>query len=380
MADVFDVIVLGIGGFGSGAAYHLARRGLRVLGLDRFGPAHDQGSSHGETRIIRKAYFEHSDYVPLLLRAYDLWADLEAESQQQLFWKCGLMLAGLPNSEAISGARLSANQHGLTIENLSASAATQRWPGFRVPDTFDVVFEPDAGFLKVEDCVRAHLDQAAARGATLLFDEPAVSWSSTGHEVRVRTATREFVAASLVITAGPWAAELMSDLKLPLQVLRKPVFWSETTSPACNLDAGMPTFYFEMPSSKSFYGFPSLDGQLLKVAQHSGGELVADPLLVDRQLHDADVQPVSDFLQACLPRVRSQPAKHSVCMYTVTPDRHFVVDRHPEFPNVVFGCGFSGHGFKFTSVLGKALAELAADGRSDLPIDFFNLRRLMAVG
>ncbi len=135
-----------------------------------------------------------------------------------------------------------------------------------------------------------------------------------------------------------------------------------------------------MPSSKSFYGFPSLDGQLLKVAQHSGGELVADPLLVDRQLHDADVQPVSDFLQACLPRVRSQPAKHSVCMYTVTPDRHFVVDRHPEFPNVVFGCGFSGHGFKFTSVLGKALAELAADGRSDLPIDFFNLRRLMAVG
>ena len=399
MAEVFDAIVLGVGGFGSGAAYHLARRGLRVLGLDRFGPAHDQGSSHGETRIIRKAYFEHPDYVPLLLRAYDLWTDLEAESQRQLFWKCGLMLAGLPDSEAISGARLSASQHDLTIENLSASTATNRWPGFRVPETFDVVFEPDAGFLKVEDCVRTHLDRAAAHGATLLFDEPAVSWSSTGREVHVRTANREFVAASLVITAGPWAASVMSDLKLPLQVLRKPVFWHETTSSSCNLDAGMPTFYFEMPPSvgqvfnlpgqsgsqlhgqvenlpHTFYGFPSLDGQVLKVAQHSGGDLVTDPLLVDRQLHDADVRPVSEFLQACLPSVRSQPATHSVCMYTVTPDRHFVVDRHPEFPNVVLGCGFSGHGFKFTSVLGEALADLAAEGRTDLPIEFLNLRRL----
>ena len=376
MAEVFDVIVLGVGGFGSGAAYHLARRGLRVLGLDRFGPAHDQGSSHGETRIIRKAYFEHPDYVPLLLQAYDLWADLEAESQRQLFWKCGLMLAGLPDSEAISGARLSASQHDLTIENLSASTATNRWPGFRVPETFDVVFEPDAGFLKVEDCVRTHLDRAAAHGATLLFDEPVVSWSSTDREVHVRTANREFVAASLVITAGPWAASVMSDLKLPLQVLRKPVFWHETTSSSSNLDAGMPTFYFEMPSSQTFYGFPSLDGQVLKVAQHSGGELVADPLLVDRQLHDADVRPVSEFLQACLPSVRSQPAKHSVCMYTVTPDRHFVVDRHPEFSNVVIGCGFSGHGFKFTSVLGRAFADLATTGRTDLPIEFLKLSRL----
>lgn len=379
MADVFDVIVLGIGGFGSGATYHLARRGLRVLGLDRFGPAHDRGSSHGETRIIRKAYFEHPDYVPLLLRAYDLWAKLEAESQRQLFWPCGLMLAGLSNSEAISGARLSATQHGLTIENLSASVATKRWPGFRVPETFDVVFEPDAGFLQVEDCVRTHLDRAAARGANLLFDEPVVSWSSNGREVHVRTASREFVAASLVITAGPWAAAVMSDLKFPLQVLRKPVFWHETTSPAYNLDASMPTFYFEMPTDEkasTFYGFPSLDGQVLKVAQHSGGELVTDPLLVDRQIHAADLQPVSEFLQACLPGVRPQPARHSVCMYTVTPDRHFVVDRHPEFPNVVFGCGFSGHGFKFTSVLGSALADLVTMGRTELPIEFLRLARL----
>jgi len=378
MAEVFDVIVLGIGGFGSGAAYHLARRGLRVLGLDRFRPAHDQGSSHGETRIIRKAYFEHPDYVPLLLKAYDLWADLEAESQQQLFWKCGLLLAGLPDSEAISGARLSAKQHGLTIENLTASAATDRWPGFKVPNSFDAVFEPDAGFLKVEDCVRTHLDMATAHGATLLFDEPVASWSSTGREVRVCTATREFVAASLVITAGSWAASVLADLKLPLQVLRKPIFWFETTSPAYNLAASMPTFYFEMPAeaASTFYGFPSLDGQVLKVAQHSGGELVADPLLVDRQLRESDVQPIADFLRTCLPAVRTQPVRHSTCLYTVTPDRHFVVDRHPEFSNVVIGCGFSGHGFKFTSVLGSVFADLATTGSTELSLDFLNLARL----
>ncbi len=397
MAEVFDVIVLGTGGFGSGAAYHLARRGLRVLGLDRFGPAHDQGSSHGETRIIRKAYFEHPDYVPLLLRAYDLWAELEAESQQQLFWQCGLMLAGMPDSEAISGARLSASQHGLTIENLSATAASNRWPGFRVPDSFDVVFEPDAGFLKVEDCVRTHLDRAVAHGATLLFDEPVVSWSSTGREVRVQTTTREFIASSLVITAGSWAASVLADLKLPLQVLRKPVLWFETTSPAYNLDASMPTFYFEMPpqvawtpssersdggvqatseAASTFYGFPSLDGHVLKVAQHSGGELVADPLLVDRELHDADVRPIANFLRTCLPGVRPQPARHSTCLYTATPDRHFIVDRHPEFPNVVIGCGFSGHGFKFTSVLGSAFADLATSSHTELPINFLSLNRL----
>lgn len=397
MADVFDVIVLGLGGFGSGAAYHLARRGLRVLGLDRFCPAHDQGSSHGETRIIRKAYFEHPDYVPLLLRAYDLWAELESESQRQLFWNCGLMLAGLPDSEAISGARLSASQHKLTIENLSASVASKRWPGFRVPDSFDVVFEPDAGFLRVEECVQTHLDRAAAHGATLLFDEPVVSWSSTGSEVRVRSATREFIAASLVITAGPWAAAVLADLKLPLQVLRKPVLWCETTSPAYNLDSHMPTFYFEMPPSiawppssersgegvqatgeaaSTFYGFPSLDGILLKVAQHSGGDLVADPLLVDRQLRDADVQPVANFLRSCLPGVCPLPARHSTCLYTVTPDRHFVVDRHPAFSNVVIGCGFSGHGFKFTSVLGSVFADLATTGRTNLPIEFLSLNRL----
>ncbi|MCX7420651.1 MAG: N-methyl-L-tryptophan oxidase, partial [Planctomycetia bacterium] len=356
-------------------------RGMKVLGIDRFGVAHDQGSSHGETRIIRKAYFEHPDYVPLLLRAYDLWSELEAESQQQLFWRCGLMLAGLPNSEAISGARLSAQIHSLRIENLSATAASRRWPGFRVPDEFDVVFEPEAGFLKVEECVQSHLDCAISHGARLHLNDPVVSWSAMGGKVRVRTMNGEFVARSLVITAGAWSAGLMSDMNLPLQVLRKPTFWHKTTSANHSLTSGMPTFYFEMPDAKggyarSFYGFPSIDGSTLKVAEHSGGNIVADPLFIDRECHDEDSEPVARFVQSCLPRLSQQATRHSVCFYTVTPDRHFVIDRHPQHSNVVIGCGFSGHGFKFTSVLGEVLADLATDRRVNLPIDFLSLKRL----
>jgi sarcosine oxidase len=383
MAATYDVIVLGVGGFGSGAAYHLARRGARVLGIDRFAPPHDFGSSHGETRIIRKAYFEHPDYVPLLLRAYDLWTALAAESQRQLFWRCGLMLAGLPDSEAIAGARLSANQHGLTIENLTGTAAEQRWPGVRIPAGFDVVFEPDAGFLAVEDCVRAHCELAVARGATVLADQEVVSWKSDGREVRVRTATGEYVARSLIITAGAWAASVLAELKLPLQVLRKPIFWHPIASSDYRLSAGMPTFYFELPehtspSPRTFYGFPSLDGQTLKVGEHSGGEVVPNALQVDRSLRESDVVPVAGFLSRCLPGVSPRPVRHSVCLYTVTPDRHFIVDRHPEFPNVAVGCGFSGHGFKFTSVLGDALAELVLSGQTEYPIEFLSLKRLPA--
>ncbi len=382
MSQVFDVIVLGVGGFGSSVLFHLASRGLRVLGVDQFGIAHDRGSSHGETRIIRKAYFEHPDYVPLLLRAYDLWAELETESQRQLFWPCGLMLAGLPNSEAISGARRSAEEHNLEIDNLTAVDAQRRWAGFQIPEPFDVVFEREAGFLKVEECVHAHLDRAMECGASLHLNDAVVSWSATDREVRVRTEREEFVAAKLVITAGAWAAQVLADLKLPLQVLRKPFFWHATTSPHHELAAGMPTYYFEMPtadrsSHRSFYGFPSLDGRALKVAEHTGGDIVDDPLKLDRKIRENDAEPIREFLKTCLPGTLPVAVRDSVCMYTVTPDRNFVIDRHPDWPNVVIGCGFSGHGFKFTTVLGQALADLAMSGRTDLPIAFLNLARMI---
>jgi sarcosine oxidase len=371
----FDVIVLGAGGFGSAACYHLAQRGVRVLGLEQFGCAHDRGSSHGDTRIIRLAYFEHPDYVPLLRRAYELWAELEAASQRTLFRKTRLLIAGPPRGEAIAGALEAARLHNLQVDQLTAKEARALFPGIDVPATYSTVLEPDAGFLLVEDCVRAHWQQAEAAGATMLSGAAVREWSADGHGVRVRTDRGDFHAAALVITAGAWAGALLRDLNLPLTVVRKFVGWFRTEDGAYHVDAGHPTFYFEQPDG-AFYGFPSLDGRSIKVAEHTGGDAVANPLDVDRSCRDTDVAQLTPFLQQALPRAWPELVRHSVCLYTLTPDRHFLVDRHPQHPQVWFAAGFSGHGFKFTSVLGEALADLATTGTTALPIEFLRLSRL----
>lgn len=374
MTKRFDCIVLGVGGFGSGTLYHLAKRGVRVLGLEQFGVPHDRGSSHGETRIIRKAYFEHPDYVPLLLRAYELWDELETESGRELCRLCGLFLAGPADGAAVAGARESARLYGVGLEDVALAEARRRYPGFRFADEVDVVFEPEAGYLDVERCVQAHVDRAVASGAELRANETVQQWSSDGKAVRVRTDRDEYEAASLVVTAGAWTGRMLGDLSVPLEVVRKPVCWCRVQGRDYDVAGGTPAYYFETPKG-DFYGFPCIDGETIKVAQHSGGERVADPSNLDRDIHESDLRPMREFLQAAIPGVDRQPARHSVCMYTHTPDHHFIVDVHPELRNVAIGAGFSGHGFKFTGVLGQALAELAIDGRTDLPMGFLSLNR-----
>jgi sarcosine oxidase len=370
----YDVIVLGVGGFGSGAFYHCARRGLRVLGLERFGVAHDLGSSHGETRIIRKAYFEHPHYVPLLIRAYELWRELEAEADRSLLHLCGLMLAGPPEGEAVGGARLSARLHHLNLEDFSVHEARERFPGFQFRDEFEAVYEPEAGYLEVENCVRTHIERASAAGAELRTNETVIGWKSDGRTVRVTTDRGEYNAASLIVTAGAWASQILADLHIPFEILRKPLFWHSVSSADYDVSRGAPAYLYELPEG-CFYGFPSLDGKILKVAEHSGGTPVANPLEVDRGIHEPDITAIRKFLKEALPGVRPEPVRHSVCMYTMTPDRHFIVDRHPEFANVAIGAGFSGHGFKFTSALGESLADLATKEETSLPIEFLSLNR-----
>ena len=374
MAETYDVIVLGVGGFGSGALYHLARRGLRALGIERFSIAHDRGSSHGESRIIRKAYIEHPDYVPLVTAAYDLWSDLEAESNAALFHRTGLVIAGPPNGEAIRGTRLAAKLHNLDISEVPVAEVHSRFPGFKFPGGDAVMFDADAGYLEVENCVRTHADCARSRGAVIREQESVIAWSSDGRRVRVRTDRAEYEAAGLILAAGAWSSRILGDLSIPLTVLRKPVFWHPARGSEYDLRRGAPTFYFEQPDGH-FYGFPAIDGTTIKVAEHTGGSAVADPLLIDRDVHRADIEPVARFVAACLPNASPQFIRHSVCMYTMTPDHHFIVDRHPQFANVVLGAGFSGHGFKFTTVLGAALADLATDGRTAFPIQFLSLDR-----
>lgn len=388
MSEQFDVIVAGVGGFGSSCLYHLAKQGRRVLGLDRFPPGHDRGSSHGDTRIIRQAYFEHPDYVPLLLHAYDLWRELESESGRDLLTVCGLMLSGPPDGEVITGAFTSSREHGIAIESVARSDAADRFPGFRIPEGFDAVFEPQGGFLRVEDCVHAHVELACGHTAECRSDEPVIDWTSDGRTVRVRTEHGEYEAAALVITAGAWAADLLTggststesataaeEIASRLEVRRKPLLWNPVRSDAFNLDNGGCGFLFEMPEGY-FYGFPSLDGQTVKLAEHTGGEVVIDPLHLDRSLRDSDVNSVAQFASKVMPGIDPKPLRHSICMYTLTPDSHFLVDRHPAHDNVWFGAGFSGHGFKFTSVIGEALAELATEGRTGAPVGFLGAGRL----
>ncbi|MGH7199551.1 MAG: N-methyl-L-tryptophan oxidase, partial [Planctomycetaceae bacterium] len=336
-----------------------------------------RGSSHGQTRIIRQAYFEHPDYVPLCRRAYELWRDLESETGRELMHLCGLMLAGPTEGEAIAGARRAAELHGVGIENVAPEDARRRFRGFRFADADDVVFEANAGSLDVEDCVRAHVERAVTLGADLRTGETVIEWRADADSVHVRTGRNEYHAGRLIIAAGAWAGPLLSDLSLALRVLRKPVAWFPVATRDYDAAAGAPAFYFERPAG-AFYGFPCLDGSTLKLAEHTGGEAVADPLRVDRSLRESDVAPLAAFLRETLPGVAAEPVRHSVCMYTHSMDGHFLVGYHPRWPNVLIAAGFSGHGFKFTGVIGESLADLATDGRTDLPINFLSPDRTLA--
>ncbi len=369
-----DVIVLGTGGVGSAALFHLARRGCRVLGIDRFPGGHDRGSSHGHTRIIRMAYFEHPDYVPLLRRSYELWTALERIQQKQLYYPVGLLEVGPPDGVVIPGVLASARQHNLSIEQIAATEARSRFPGFRIPDGYDVVFETNAGYLLVEECVLAHLDAARQHGAELRIGESVVNWTTTPNGVTVHTDQQTYHSAKLVITAGAWAGKLLADLGINLQVRRKHLHWYRTSQDHYCPDRGGTCFFYEVPAGY-FYGFPQIDDRGVKVAEHSGGTVIDDPLHDDKSVESHDRERVEAFLAQNMPAVTRQPTDHVVCYYTMSSDEHFIVDRHPQHPHVCFASGLSGHGFKFTSVLGEILAELTLQRSSAQPIEFLSASR-----
>lgn len=372
----YDTIVIGCGGVGAAALYHLARSGRRVLGLDRFLPGHGRGSSHGDTRVIRLSYMEHPDYVPLLRRAYTLWEELEARAGRTLYHEVGLLQVGPPDGHVVPGVLASARLHRLDVEELTPAAARARFPGLNVPEGQRAVFERRAGYLDVEDCVRAHADLAVQAGAELEIGPAVRSWRDLGTGVEVVTERSTYHADTVVITAGSWAGQLLGDLGVPLPVKRKPLFWFPTTTPALQETQGCPCYLFEDPAG-FFYGFPVRPGETaIKLAEHTGGRFVDDPLDVDRSLDAEEAGRVAEFHARTLVGVSREVARHAVCLYTMSPDENFIVDRHPEYPRAVFAAGLSGHGFKFASVLGEVLAGLASGEAPSSPIGFLALARL----
>ena len=357
---------------GSAALCHLAARGVRVLGLDRFAPPHERGSSHGHSRIFRKAYFEHPNYTPLLLDSYRLWGELAYQVERRLYCEVGVLQMGPPDGVVVPGVLRAADEHGLDVTELTSHEIEQQWPAFSVPESFVGVLEPQAGYLFVEACVEAHLELARRAGAELRCPVEVLSWDP-GPPVRVQTSVGEFHADRLIIAAGAWAGPLLDDLGLGLEVRRKSMFWYAADPSHRSAHCDIPCFFYELPSG-SFYGFPQLDERGVKLAEHSGGQKVDVPLNLDRSIDSEDVVRIETFLKQNLPAVSQQQTDHSACLYTMSSDEHFIIDRHPEHPHVVFAAGLSGHGFKFTTVLGQALADLALDGATTLPIDFLSLR------
>lgn len=382
MSAAYDVIVVGLGGTGSAAAYHLAARGQRVLGVERYGPAHDRGSSHGGSRAIRQAYFEDPAYVPLLVRAYELWERLAHDAGRELITVTGGLVLGGEQSPVITGSKRSAQSCGIAHEMLDAREIRRR---FRtMTPARDVVgfYEDTAGVVRPEAGVAAHLQLAHRAGAELRFHEPVTHWDADpyGAGVRVETSDNSYTAARLVICPGAWAPELLACLGLSFQAQRYVQYWFDPVVGTGPYEPGRhPIYVWETGDGRQLWGHPALaDGQAgVKVSFLSGGS-PCTPWTLDRTVRPAEVEIIRGYLRPRVPTLPGALLHASTCMYTSTPDDHFVLAAHPEHPQVTVACGLSGHGFKFVPVVGEILADLVVDGSSRHPVDMFDPRRLLA--
>ncbi|MEO6702621.1 MAG: N-methyl-L-tryptophan oxidase [Jatrophihabitantaceae bacterium] len=382
----YDVIVVGLGAMGSAAAYQLARRGQRVLGIEQFTPAHSFGSSHGGSRIVRKAYFEKPDYVPLLVRSYQLWDELSASYGEQLFNRCGALMIGRPDSPVVAGALASAQRWNLPYELLDAAAMRARFGQFAVPSDQVAVFEADAGFVLPEAAVLASLELAADAGAELWYDTVVESIELVPGGVELVASGERLTAPRVVIATGAWADRLANLDRFPLGVQRQSVHWFE---PDRLTDFGsdrFPVFIWDVPVGAGepvaeLYGFPCMDGEFsVKAAlYHDGSAATANPDTLDRTIHAADHARVSALLSATLPDLGGRPPVRSeVCMYPCTPDDDFMLGLHPgSSGRVVLAVGLSGHGFKFMPVVGEIVADLVVDGSTGYEIGFLSPARPM---
>lgn len=359
---------------GSAACWRLARRGARVLGLERFGLGHDRGSSGGETRMVRLAYFEHPDYVPLLRRAYELWDELGEAAGRPLLRRTGALYVGPPDGELVAGSTRSAREHGLPHEALDHERLAGRHPGFRVPAGWGALYEPDGGFVPSEPAVVAMARQAEGAGAEIRDREPVREWSAGPAGVTVTTDLGRYRSDRLILAAGPWMGGVAGGLGVELTVTRQVLGWVEPDAVEPFAPGAWPCWAIEHEGGL-FYGFPALDdARTVKVGLHRRGP-TADPDVLDRTPEAADGDELRSLLSRYLPSADGPVRRAHVCLYTWSPDGHFVVDRHPAHDRVWVACGFSGHGFKFAPVVGEALADLATEGRTDLPVGFLGLGR-----
>jgi sarcosine oxidase len=368
------IIIVGLGAMGSSAAFFSCLQGHEVIGIEAFEACHNRGASHGQSRIIRKAYFEDPDYIPLLHRAYDNWNALERRTGKKLLHQTGGIYIGPPDCDLVAGSLRSCIEHGLEHEMLTAEQVRQRFP-FNPPDGAVALYEDCAGFLQPEVCVRAYLDEAIKLGADLHFGECVQSFDALGDGVRVQTDKGTYTADKLIITAGPWAGEVLKELNLPLTVRRVVNAHFESDDPERFSPDKCP-IYCLVDGDTFFYGFPRIDHMGVKVGKHNKLS-PCTPATIDRNVTEEEIAELRAAVDQYLPGAASKLLATLTCMYTCTPDENFILDFHPRSKNVVYGCGFSGHGFKFASVIGEILMDLATKGDTAMPIGFLSALRFV---
>jgi sarcosine oxidase len=360
---------------GSSTLFHLARRGVRVLGLEQYSPGHTRGSSHGDSRIIRETYFEHPLYVPLVRRAHELWRELEELSGASLMRINGGLMIGPPEGSVVTGTLRSAHEHQLPYEILDAADVRARFPPFTIERNLTAVFDPRAGYLDADACNRAHIDAATAAGATACFDEPALEWNADDDGARVRTRSGWYSAGKLALTGGPWNGSLASELNLPLEIERQTVFWLEPPRSNDYEPERFPIYAYEYKPGHICYGFPRLARGIKASVMHSG-EIVDSPAQVRRSVADEELEPLRAALRPVLPGLALAAVRErATCLFTNTPDHDFIIDWHPLHPNVLVSSPCSGHGFKFASAVGELQAQLLTDQPTRFDLSPFRIGR-----
>ncbi len=378
----FDVIVIGVGSMGSSTCYFLAQRGYKVLGIEQFDIPHDQGSHAGQTRIIRKAYFEHPDYVPLLHRAYENWKSLEKETGEQVYYQTGLAYFGQPDNEMLSGVKRSAALYDIPLDTFDTSFAKERFPPFKIPGNFETLFEPEAGFVTPEKAVKLFAEQAIRNGAEIHTKEKVLEWRKEGDGIIITTDKNIYHSKKLIIAAGAWSGKLIPSIAEKIKVTKQYVAWIKPKKWDDFTLNNFPCWLLaddEQPGC--YYGFPILpatmvDGPVgLKLAHHYPG-IESDPDNVNRQTGTEELEDLMYVLNKYLPGAFESVIASKTCLYSNTLDENFIIDKLPGFEDhVTVACGFSGHGFKFASVIGEILADLATEGSTKQSIDFLNATR-----
>ena len=375
MGNLYDVVIIGGGSMGIATAYYLAKANQKVLVVDQFTVPNIYGSHHGETRILRLGYGNGGTYVPLVKESLSLWKELEEETGRTLYNQTGAISVGYPGSDFVKETIDSSIKYNLEYEKLDAKSLMERWPGITVPDDYVACYDPNSGFLYSEECILAYKEECEKLGVTILENQPVLDLQITDKEVTVLTADTTFVARKAVVTAGAWIPKLLPDLELEIKPLRKTFGWFETSEE--NLyGSQFPCYVFDTHDVGHYYGFPDFNGKGLKIGRMDLGEVV-DP---DELNRDFDSTPKEEadlrsFLSRYMPQANGHLNAGKVCLFSMTPDEDFIIDFHPQHENVLIAGGFSGHGFKFASAIGKTLCELAVQGVSNQDISFLSLNR-----